>query len=249
MKTRFIPVISIISFALILGFSNCKDTTCSTSIDSVLPNANPVDYEVLIKTSGISNTAKVVFGTVAAVSRPGGAAGEIIARVPAGLSGNVEISVEEGDCIARWAGFSVLGSLPGNIQPSLPDIIIPTPPVGLPTGGIENNWANAVSLANNRNFGIHLVGFLAGGITQLDNSYEYHSNNTSPLSNNPVSGTINTNTNVVYLEIDRTAQPGGTVEKFDGQFIGVPSVLFNEKWPILLVSRETGRQLIISFPE
>ena len=70
-------------------------------MNAVLPDNNPAGYEVLLKTSGLSQSAKVVFGTVEASSRAGGNPDEIIAKVPNGLSGNVEISVEDGDCIER----------------------------------------------------------------------------------------------------------------------------------------------------
>ncbi len=250
------------SLLLVVGALCCLAAGCSTSesscdknvsISAVLPNSNPTGYEVLLKTSGFTSAAKVVFGTVAASSRAGGSAGEIIATVPAGLSGNVEISVEEGDCIARSGGFVVLAALPGNVQPSLPNIIIPTPPVTYPQNDIQNNWANAASIVTGRSYGIHFIGFIGNvspGVCELDpTSYEFDFDNNSLFSGNPVKGNINTNTNVVYVEIDRTAK-GGTVEKFDGQFIGVPPFLLNiEKWPILLTSRETGRQLIVSFPE
>lgn len=233
---------------------NCNNSECDKSVDAVQPNSNPAGYEVLIKTGGFTDAAKVVFGTVEASTRAGGEAGELIAKVPAGLSGNVEISVDEGGCVARSAGFIVTGSLPGNVQPSLPVIVVPTPPPALPTGGIENNWANAASIDANRSYGIHLVGDLTGTTTTpLDGSFEYDfSVPNSFIDQNPVTGYVKTSPNVVYLEIDRTGKPGGTVEHFDGQFIDrpvVPGVSFDqEQFFILLVSRETGRQLIISFP-
>ncbi|MFN0013788.1 MAG: hypothetical protein ACKVU2_04500, partial [Saprospiraceae bacterium] len=157
------------------------------------------------------------------------------------------------DCIARSPGFVVLAALPGNVQPSLPNIVIPTVPTTYPQNDIQNNWANSASLITSRSYGIHFIGFIGNvspGVCELDpTSYEYDIDNSSLFSNNPVKGNFNTNTNVVYVEIDRTAK-GGTVEKFDGQFIGVPPFLENiEKWPILLTSRQTGRQLIVSFPE
>lgn len=235
----------------------CNNSDCDKSIGAVQPNSNPAGYEVLLKTKGFTDAAQVVFGTVPANSRAGGADGEIIATVPAGLSGNVEISVEEGDCIARSAGFIVLGALPGNVQNSLPVIVVPAPPPALPTGNIENNWANTASLDNFRAFGIHLVGDLTTGTTQLDGSFEYDfSVANSFFDGNPVKGTITVNqatkSSTIYLEIDRRAKTGGTVEHFDGQFIDRPAVpnisLDLEQWFILLVSRETGRQLLISYP-
>ena len=223
------------------------DDSCSknATITAVQPNNNPVGYEVLLKTSGFTPAAKVVFGSVAATSRAGGQAGDIIAKVPAGVVGNVEITVEEGDCLARSGGFVVAGALPSGVQSSLPNIIVPTPPATFPTGGIQNNWVNAASADKSQ--GVHLNGVLVGGITSLTESYEFDGNNPN-FDNNPATGTANTNTNVIYLEIDRSAK-GGSVERFDGQFIAVPNSLLTEaKTTILLVSRETGRQLIIYYP-
>ncbi len=253
MKNALFLIATFATCCLALGCSS-SDANCdkNVSINAVLPNTNPTGYEVLLKTNGFTSAAKVVFGTVEASSRAGGLAGEIIATVPAGLSGNVEISVEEGDCIARSPGFVVLAALPGTIQPSLPNIVIPTAPTSYPQNDIQNNWANSASIITGRSYGIHFVGFIGNispGVCELDTtSYEYDFDNSSFLSGNPVRGNMNVNSNLVYVEIDRTAK-GGTVEKFDGHFIGVPPFLENiEKWPILLVSRQTGRQLIVSFP-
>ena len=74
--------------------------------------------------------------------------------------------------------------------------------------------------------------------------------NLEPAFNeNPATGTANRKTNVIYLEVDRTLK-GGSIERFDGLFIEVPSFLPpNAKYAILLASRETGRQMLLYFPE
>ncbi len=217
-----------------------KDDNCESSISSIQPNSNPPGYEVLITTNGFDSDAKVFFGTVEATTRIAGA-NAIIAKVPSGVSGNnIEVSVE-GDCIARSDGFTVLGTLPNSIQASLQEIIIPTPPPSYPTD-IGNNWKNAA----NDNQSLLIQGSLVGGVAQLDiDSKEFNYGVESPLS-----GTINTNTNVIYMEIDRRAIPNGILEHFDGQFIPLPKPdpATTKPYAILLISRETGRQSVFLFP-
>lgn len=239
----WLPIFLALScFAAGCGKDDGSSCSKNATITAVQPNTNPLGYEVLLKTSGFTSAAKVVFGSVAAASRAGGEAGDIIAKVPAGVVGNVEIAVEEGDCLARSSGFTASGALPTGVQPSLPTIIVPTATVPSPNN-IPNFWRNAAQEST----GISLQGAVQGGILQLDaNSMEFDFNNAS-VENNKVTGTININTNVIYLEVDRTPN-GGSVERFDGKFIAVPDflLLVAEK-TILLVSRETGRQLLIYY--
>ena len=253
MKNKFWLPVFLALGALAAGCGKDENSACSknVSVTAVQPNTNPAGHEVLLKTSGFSSAAKVVFGTVAATSRAGGESGDIIAKVPAGVSGNVEISVEEGDCIARSGGFIVSGGLPTDVQPSLPVIVVPTPTT-TPSTNIPNFWPNAA----NQNAGISLQGSFVGQVFTLDpfdpstgaGAQEFDFNNTY-FNNNPVKGTLNTSTNVVYLEVDRTAKGGG-VEHFDGEFIVMPPGLLpaNATQAILLVSRETGRQLLLYYP-
>ncbi|MEO6037622.1 MAG: IPT/TIG domain-containing protein [Saprospiraceae bacterium] len=234
-------------FALCVPFIGCdkggKD--CDKSINAVQPNTNPAGYEVLIKTNGFSPAAKVVFGTVEATSRAGGESDDIIAKVPAGLSGNVEISVEEGDCIARSGGFLVSGSLPTGVQPSLPQIIVPSPLTNV-SSDIANVWTNAASTFDAGNNAEHTiligVGTTVGNIINFEEPF---SKETIKLVVSLVSGFANISTGEVQLTVDRTTH-GGIVEHFDGHFVAKPnSVTVSGTSFILLVSRETGRQLLI----
>ena len=237
-----------ILFALCALSAGCKkgDKDCGRSINAVQPNTNPAGYEVLIKTNGFSPAAKVVFGSVEATSRAGGESDDIIATVPTGLAGNVEISVEEGSCIARSGGFIVSGSLPSGLQPTLHEIIVPTP-VTSPPQQIDNFWTNAATDTS----GISIQGPLVSGIFTLDSTSHEFINSIPNIDKNKAVGTINTNSNVIYIEVDRRPN-GGTVEHFDGQFIVTPSFLFNVKtskpYAILLISRESGRQLVLYYP-
>jgi len=233
-----------------LFFQNCKDKCDdSVSVNAVQPNTNPVGYEVLLKTNGFSNpaSAKVVFGTVEASTRVGGAPGEIIAKVPAGLSGNVEISVEEGDCIARSGGFVVSGALPSGTQPSLPNIVISVPLAGTPPG-VGNLWINAATTFDVNGSPEQTILIVetpkVGDVINFDEDFSRESNKTVQ---NPISGFANLKTKHVEIVIDRTSN-GGSIEHFDGQFIEVPSFLLTKaKYTILVASRETGRQLLIYY--
>ncbi|MBC7776249.1 MAG: hypothetical protein H7246_12510 [Phycisphaerae bacterium] len=251
MKNKSFSPALVALVCMVFVFENCEDKCVNdVSIDAVQPYSSPAGYEVLLKTSGFSDTVKVVFGLVEAISKPGGQAGEIIATVPDGLLGNVEISVEEGDCIGRSAEFVVSGSLPANVQPSLHEIIVPIPAASIPTDGIENDWTNADTKSVRQ--GIHLKGDIVAGVYDLAGSYEFYDGDDPFFKDNPVTGTANTNTNVIYLEIDRSAKVGGFIEHFDGSFIENPDFLpvnpNSNKPAILLVSRETGRQLLLYYP-
>lgn len=90
-------------------FLSCNKNNCEgdKTIENIAPSSNPVGYEVIISIKGFSNAAQVKFGNEAAETRAG-EANQIVARVPAGLAGNVQVTVEEGDCVARFDNFKVL---------------------------------------------------------------------------------------------------------------------------------------------
>lgn len=251
MKKIPFPFALFLLLFIVSGCDQCKNKCDKeVSIEEVQPKTNPAGYEVLLKATGFTNNAKVIFGNVEASSRGASELAGIIATVPNGLAGNVEISVEEGDCIARSSGFVVSGSLPSNVQPSLPEIVlpIPLPQLSIPPAGFQNNWVNAASGVQ-ANFGIHLNGdFNGSDVSSLDQSYEFNYNDAN-FDDNPATGTATRSTNVIYLEVDRTAK-GGSVEHFDGLFIQVPAFLpANAKYAVLLTSRETGRQMLLYYPE
>ena len=245
----WLPIFLALScFAAGCGKDEGSNSSCSknVAITAVQPNTNPVGYEVLIKTSSFTSAAKVVFASVTATSRPGGQAGDIIAKVPAGVVGNVEITVEEGDCLARSGGFIASGALPTGVQPSLPNIIVPITTTPPPAGSIGNQWLNAAAtldISNNPEQSIILAeGIINGSIINFDESNSFEINKSVT---NKVSGFANISTNQVLIIIDRTAN-GGSIEHFDGQFIVVPNSLPSTAiLAMLLVSRETGRQLLI----
>jgi hypothetical protein len=248
MKNKSLFPALLLLACFLIGFNSCKDKCGQdVSINAIMPDSNPKGHEVLLKTTGFSDSVKVVFGKVEASWRPGGLAGEIIATVPDGLSGNVEVSVEEGDCIARSGGFLVSGVLPSDVQASLSNIIIPTTSsLALPIDGFTNFWANAANVSS----GINIIDTTISGVIQLSQSSKEFDFGNSFFNANPVSGSVNLSTNVIYFAVDRTAK-GGFVEHFDGLFIDPPqsSLPVEGKYAILLVSRETGRQLLLYYPK
>ena len=153
--------------------------------------------------------------------------------------------MEEGDCIARSGGFVVSGTLPTDVQPALSDIVIPLPLTSDPSG-IGNVWINAASSFDNINNPEHTIliveGTQVGDVINFDEAFSKENNKSV---SNPVSGSANLITKQVQIVINRSSN-GGDIEHFDGQFIVVPSFLpANAELAILLVSRETGRQLLI----
>lgn len=241
MKNNLLRTFLLVSVGRFFSLVSCESSNCEgdKSVESISPSANPPGYEVIIETKEFSSTAQVRFGNETADTRPG-EADQIIARVPAGLAGNVQVTVEEGACVARFDNFKVPGSLPGDLQPSLPDIILPVP-APAPAGGFANAWLNAAD--NTFNTGIQL-GDDGSGILSFPGSYEFHFGGNEFFNGNPVSGTVDVANDKIYLEVDRTAKPGGTLEKFDGQFV-VPPASITAQYAILLVSRQTGRQLLL----
>ena len=223
---------------LTLGFA-CKNKDCPNKVDLVQPGENPPNYEVIIHPEGFSQQATVRFGQETAVTRPG-AGTDIIAKVPAGLRGSVEISLEENDCVGR-SNFIVLDSLPGAYGLSLQYVVLPSVPQ-TPPSAIGNGWTNAVD-AQHRFFLADSTGLDGSRYISEEASTEQHDTNLK-LNGNPVKGSWSVNPNKVHLVVDRT-QNGGVVEAFDGQFINsYPSASSGNTF-MLLTSKITGRQLVL----
>jgi hypothetical protein len=226
-------ILLLLLFALACGKNDdCAD---GKSIDSVQPNSNPAGYEVVILTDGFTSAATVRFGQSVASSRAGAEGEQIIARVPSGLSGNVQITVEEGDCVARYDDFTVLGSFPSNSQPGLPDIVIPNPgnPPATGIGNVYYNYADTTSA-----FILQAFDDQPGVLDTF--SFELLATGAT----NPIRGTFDLAANEIFIEVDRRAT-GGEVEAFEGEFIAQPPGLPAKKYWLLLVSQNTGRQLLL----
>lgn len=241
MKNNLSFLFFLAAFGGIAFCISCKKNNCEgdKTIETIAPSSNPPGYEVIIGTKGFSSAAEVRFGNEVADTRTG-EANQIIARVPVGLAGNIQVTVEEGDCVARFDNFKVLGALPGDLQPSLPDIVLPSLPSSYPDN-FTNAWFNAADPTFTT--GIQLFDDGSGSFNYPD-SFEFNFSGNSFFNDNPVSGTVNIATNKIHIEVDRTAKSGGTLEKFDGQFVVPPA---NAQHAILLVSRQTGRQLLLLY--
>lgn len=240
MKNNLSRIFLLAILGSLVSFLSCNKNNCEgdKTIENIAPSSNPVGYEVIISTKGFSSTAQVKFGSEAAETRAG-EANQIIARVPAGLAGNVQVTVEEGDCVARFDNFKVLGTLPGDLQPSLQNIVLPVP-APAPANGFTNAWVNAADETTGIQLGDDGSGFLSP-----PGSFEFHNAGNLFFNNNDVRGIVDATTGEIALEVDRIAN-GGTLEKFDGQFVVPPSTV-TAQFAILLVSRQTGRQLLLLY--
>lgn len=235
-------ILLIISFA----FSNyqCKNKDkCDTPIEiqELLPDNNPAGYEIQIKGTGFTQAAVVRFGSKAAAPRWYAEESTLIAEVPDGLSGPVEVTVEEGDCIGR-ADFEVTSGANADWPSSPTQIVIPQPTADFPLS-ISNAWRNYYDSTNQH--GIQLT--IVEGEIELD-TFSHEFNFADPKFNdNPVSGTVSKNPNEIHLTIDRTAN-GGLNDELEGQFIPPILVGGELKHLIWLQSKITGRQLVLIEP-
>ena len=115
MKT-FSPIITLAaSLLLLFSCNNNKDCESPLAITKVSPNANPPGYEVVITGTGLTAATKVFFGNVAAAGTRLEEGLGLITKVPAGLSGVVNLSVDDGSCSVS-TDFEVLGGLPAPVE-------------------------------------------------------------------------------------------------------------------------------------
>lgn len=234
---------------LFLTLACNKDNDCdgTFTIESVLPNSNPAGSEVKISGTGFSKNSEVRFAGQLAKSSFTNENG-LVATVPNNVSGLVDLTVEDGGCLAR-TDFEVLGTLPVNWVASPTVIVIPTFPATFPDN-ISNEWVNyydknhTITIVQNEDcFGQTEV--------QLDSfsSSESHATNAF-LNGNPISGTYKcSGERLITLVIDRTKK-GGTIDTLDGNIIQ-PETLGEDnnsgKKFMLLTSRGTGRQYVFFF--
>lgn len=226
------------------AFSCNKDNDCdgTFSIESVIPNSNPAGTEIKIKGTGFSKNTEVRFAGQLAKSDFTNEKG-LVATVPTNISGLVDLTAEEGDCLAR-AEFEVLGTLPVNWVASPTVIVIPTLPNTFPPS-VNNVYKNYFD--PNHSFGIFVN---CDGVNEeatiADFAIENHTTN-SFLDNNPIKGTYNCDKGTFEITIDRSVKGGG-IDKLDGVVISAatlgepenPNVIY-----MLFTSRITGRQIIV----
>ncbi len=252
MKNTFLLLVT--AFIVILfSWTACKDKCGGDfGIQSIQPAANPVGYEIFIACKGVTANTKVRFDAVDAASVKT-AEGGLIAKVPAGISGTVSLSIEEGEC-SDSKPFDVLGAYPGNVPPSPTVIVIPQAPDLGGFSGITNNWINTqddfhrVQLTDDPNSPGKLLVVNDDG-TNGGSEEQYFGIGNDLLKNNPVSGSYDIVANTITIVIDRSGKPGGSKETYTGQFMAPTLPTPNPaKYMILLTSATTGRQLVLYYP-
>lgn len=242
MKNTFLLLVT--AFIVILfSWTACKDKCGGDfGIQSIQPAANPVGYEIFIACKGVTANTKVRFDAVDAASVKA-AEGGLIAKVPAGISGTVSLSIEEGEC-SDSKPFDVLGAYPGNVPPSPTFIVVPQNLSNVPSG-ISNEWVNIVDPLHKLNLqdGDPPFGTLDDFLLE---SYGYNPPGSgSYLNGNPISGTYSTVPNSIFMVIDRSAKAGGYKDTLTGSFIANLPSKPDASLTILLTSKRTGRQLVI----
>lgn len=258
MKNHLVIVLVLLSFLIV--FSDCggNDDPCLISLyalTTIEPSSNPVGYEIRISGEGFTENTLVRFDNVDSPKTTLLDPSTLIATVPSGVLGPVELSVSDGGCLDRNDRFEVYADFPANIPFSPNTIIIPQPisAVNYPDNFLQNCWENI----NDREHCIFLVESEEGnGILNEDTTNdvceERHSDQTSFFSGNPISGHFRTDdvneTVDIEITIDRSAKPGGEVETYTGELIEPASVGSNGQYVLLLTSQKDGRQLLFEFP-
>jgi hypothetical protein len=211
------------------------DADCAEplNIAAVEPDNNPAGYEVLIRGEGFTAGAVVRFGNVVADARRIDR-DVLIAEVPGGIDGPVELSVQSGNCIAR-TGFEILTNYPSDQPLSAPFIIVPPLNIGF-NSGIDNlcyNLADPDHLfcLDRSGNDFQTIGF---------NSLECHQTNPL-LAGNRVEGEYVGDFESLLLRVIRDRE----TEIYDGYAIDPALVNSDSALVLFLVSRNTNRQLIL----
>lgn len=246
MKTCSIALVAFGIFLVLLPSCKKECGGDSLSIDTLEPPSNPPGYEIRLKGSGFSDGSVVRFDNSESSATRFLDASTLIATVPAGVLGSVEISVADGDCIARNDRFEVFADFPNTIPFSPATIIIPQAATVYPTNSFQNAWTN-------KNDAVHSI-FLEdpndpNGVLGVA-STEYNSSN-SFFNNNPITGYLRfntaTKTSDIQIIIDRHLQPGGDIEIYTGDLITPASVGSIAEYVLLLTSQKDGRQLVFEY--
>ncbi|MDX1942790.1 MAG: IPT/TIG domain-containing protein [Saprospiraceae bacterium] len=233
-------------FCCFILFACNKDNDCDGTfvIESVVPDSNPPGTEIKIKGTGFSKDTEVRFAGQLAKSDFSNEKG-LVATIPSNVIGFVDLTVEEGDCLAR-TDFEVLGALPINWVASPTVIIIPTLPQNFPSN-ISNVWQNYYDT----NHSLTLVQFddcFGLNEAELSPSSCIESHATNPfLNNNPIAGVYQcVDERIISLEIDRRKKGAG-IDILEGSVIEPESIGEDDsdgKGYMLLTSKNTGRQYV-----
>lgn len=234
-----------------LIFSCNKDNDCdgTFTIESVLPNSNPPGAEVRIQGTGFSANPTIRFAGQVAKSSFTAEKG-LTAIVPNNVSGLVDLTVEDGDCLARTE-FEVLGTLPANWVAAPTLIVIPITPVNFPSS-IANQWKNYYDQAHT-----WLLSTDSGSCDQnfpivvnqeLSFSVENHPTNKF-LQENPITGVYKCSSKTLDIIVDRTKN-GGIPERYIGRIIAAETIgeSSSDGKTYMLLTSQTGRQYIFFTP-
>ncbi len=247
---QFHPIPILLTALSAFLFTGCIVEDTDSPIEGCLlfelaPASQPVQYEVLITGLLISGETLVYFDEEEANTRfvPGYG---LIATVPGGLSGEVGIRVLEGDCLGR-TDFEVLSRFPAGIPASPSSHVVPTPPPSLPPT-LAGSWRNAFDPQHH----LRLVDMNGDGIFDFDReapleaSFETHEEDAALGSEeaNPLGGAYDSGLNTVELTAYRSAN-GGEDETYDGQLVDPAPFDRDAVAALLLVSRLSGRQLLL----
>lgn len=233
--------LTILLCALLLACNQDDNCDGTFTIESVVPSSNLPGSEILIKGEGLSEDTEVRFAGQLAKTSFSEEKG-ITATVPKDVIGFLDLTVEEGNCLAR-ADFEVLGALPVNWVASPTVIITPILPPNFPSN-ITNNWINYFD--NDHSLTLSQDGDCFGQEEQeIEFSTENHTTNPF-LNNNPITGKYLCKDRILEINIDRTAK-GGKVEMLTGSVIEAETIGEDDsdgRAYMLLTSKITGRQYV-----
>ena len=275
-------LISLLLLAFLLN--SCNPECTSLQNITITPAISPETYQVLISAPDANalKGRKVFFGTTEAVTDFVDGLG-LVTTVPDGMgSSNLNVWVEDLDCENQQinGGFQVVNennyfNTPGYISPSPPTFIIPTIPPAFPPS-IDNAWLSPQNVDYCLWF-ISLKDTLDDTVSPpilkelptLDprESFEFSTCNPDDPNvlyhNNPISGIIDPQLNIIDITIDRRPN-GGVMESYTGMFIDINQSGYNEDsykhcdpnkpnfgktgHMMLLTSKTTGRQTIAFQP-
>ena len=266
-------ILPILSFIFLIGLLSCNPDCDSLVGVKLSSSLNPSGYEVMISADPPSALqGRRIFFNDTEVETTFMDGNGLIVKVPDGLSGDVELRIEDPDCVDFISfDYTVVGENffqdnPDYVFPPTPEIIIPNLPADFPPS-IENAWLHPINV--DYCFWFKFLPDMTGSCTKyIDpiNSFEQSTcGNTNVLyASNPLSGRVEADGSV-FVTVNR---PGGA-EDFEGRLINPQdapeqyrswtelkcggtaistswdSSLKNRDFMMVLTSKLTGRQLLI----
>lgn len=229
-----------------IGLIALLHTSCNPDCQS-LSNVTPTTKEglagneiLLVATplDGLRDR-KVFFGDVEAQAEFHDDFG-LVVEVPAGISGDAEIRIEDPDCLDVYTTpFKVVDAnyILNNfdfVPPTPPDIIIPEIPISFPSY-VDNAWLSPDNPGYCLWFKMHKVNGEETSLVNPDSSFEQstcscerdYNVSQLPYAMNRMGGVIDKASNFIAIFIDRTAIGGG-IEEFTGMFIDLAATAYQD---------------------